>query len=151
MTQPEHIPYAAVPPQSGVDLGHLRALAICHYVWGGLVCAFSSLFLIYVAFGIAIASGSMPTSTQPGEPSPQVVGLMVGFMGGCGVLIGWLLGILTIISGRSIAQQRRRVFTFVMAGISCLSFPLGTVLGVFTFIVLARPSVKALYDMNAAR
>jgi hypothetical protein len=32
-----------------------------------------------------------------------------------------------------------------MACVACLSVPLGTVLGVFTIIVLMRPSVKALF------
>ena len=33
-----------------------------------------------------------------------------------------------------------------MAGVNCLSMPIGTTLGIFTFVVLLRPSVTALYD-----
>jgi hypothetical protein len=60
------------------------------------------------------------------------------------------LGILTIVSGRLISLRRRRTFSLVVAGINCASFPFGTVLGVFTFIVLARPSVRALYPPRGA-
>ena len=33
-----------------------------------------------------------------------------------------------------------------MAGIECIFMPFGTVLGVFTIIVLMRPSMKELFD-----
>jgi hypothetical protein len=37
------------------------------------------------------------------------------------------------------------MFSLVIAGVNCASFPLGTLLGVFTFIVLLRASVRSLY------
>jgi hypothetical protein len=37
-----------------------------------------------------------------------------------------------------------------MAAISCIFMPFGTVLGVFTIIVLLRPSVKELFAVNTA-
>jgi len=36
----------------------------------------------------------------------------------------------------------------VIAGIECLFMPFGTVLGVFTLVVLVRPSVKELFLRN---
>ena len=33
----------------------------------------------------------------------------------------------------------------ITAGLSCLEIPYGTVLGALTFVVLARPSVAALF------
>jgi hypothetical protein len=36
-----------------------------------------------------------------------------------------------------------------MAGVACLFMPFGTVLGIFTIIVLVRPQVKALFDTMA--
>jgi hypothetical protein len=35
----------------------------------------------------------------------------------------------------------------IMAGVNCAWFPFGTVLGVFTFIVLLRTSVRAMYEI----
>ena len=43
--------------------------------------------------------------------------------------------------------RRARTFSLVMAGVNCLSVPLGTTLGVFTFIVLLRESVAAQYAL----
>jgi hypothetical protein len=34
----------------------------------------------------------------------------------------------------------------VVAGLNCAQMPLGTVLGVFTLMVLSRESVKSLYS-----
>ena len=34
----------------------------------------------------------------------------------------------------------------VIAAINCLHIPIGTMLGIFTFIVLGRDSVRKLYD-----
>ena len=36
----------------------------------------------------------------------------------------------------------------VIAGISCLFVPYGTILGVFTFIVLQRSSVEKLFEQS---
>jgi hypothetical protein len=36
----------------------------------------------------------------------------------------------------------------VTAAISCLEVPYGTLLGVLTFMVMARPSVRALFDLS---
>jgi hypothetical protein len=46
-------------------------------------------------------------------------------------------------------KRRHRTLSFVMACLTCINIPLGTALGVFTLVVLSRPSVKALYDQVA--
>jgi hypothetical protein len=42
-------------------------------------------------------------------------------------------------------QRRYRMFSMLIAGLNCLQVPLGTVLGVFTLLVLSRESVQELY------
>lgn len=149
MYQTSPVAYAASSPQEMKDLSHLKTLAICHYVLGGLTMLISCVFLIHVALGIAMVSGVMPMSPPPGQASPPFppayFGLIFIVAGSLAVLFGWSMGILTIISGRHLHTQRRRTFSVVIAGIDCLSFPLGTILGIFTFIVLSRPSVIQLY------
>jgi len=54
-------------------------------------------------------------------------------------------GVLLIVAGSSLRSKRRWVLCLVVAGMNCLNAPLGTVLGVFTFLVLFRPTVKALF------
>ena len=168
MTQPvSYYPYP--PPQPGPwdrDASHLNTLAICHYVWGAVTTLFSSIFIIYIVMGVAFlnAPGAfMPPAPPPASPStapmtmpamqplaapPPFLGWMFIGMGSCFLTLGWTSGILTIVSGRCLHRRRSRVFSLVMAGVNCLSVPIGTTLGVFTFIVLLRPSVQALYDQH---
>lgn len=155
-SQPVPMPYQPVSPELATDMGHLRALSICHYVWGGLILAASSLFIFHIVIGTMVATGRLTfpaPSPGPGaasipvspQASPALFGAFFIGAGSCAILLGWSFGILTILSGRWIAQRRRRTFSLVIAAINCANFPFGTLLGVFTFIVLLRPSVKAMY------
>jgi hypothetical protein len=143
LSEPPSIPYASSVPTESVDGGHLKAIVICHYVWGGVVMLFSCVFIVHIIMGIMMVKGQFPTNGGPSLPNQ--FGYMVICIGSAAVLLGWALGILTIISGRAIARRRWRVFSLVIAGLNCASLPFGTLLGVFTFLVLLRPSVRALY------
>jgi len=61
-----------------------------------------------------------------------------------------LAGFTNLISGFFILQRRGRLFSLIVAGFNCLCFPFGTVLGVFTFIVLLRESVAEAYAARSA-
>jgi hypothetical protein len=62
----------------------------------------------------------------------------------------WGLALATAVSGYFIQTRQRRIFSIVVAAINCVLFPFGTVLGVFTMVVLVRPSVVALYGGKTA-
>jgi hypothetical protein len=124
------------------DIEHLKILSILHYVWGGLTACFSCLGMFYAAFGVVAVFAS---AQHQGGP-PAVVGGALVFMGILVVLLAGTVGGLTIWAGRCLAQRKRYTFCFVMACLSCLSVPLGTALGVFTIIVLQRPTVKVMFE-----
>ena len=107
--------------------------------------ALSCLGILYVFGGTIVAA----VGGKNGEP-PVWIGLMLVFMGVVVILLGWGFGGLTIWAGRCLATKRHYVFCIVMAAISCLSMPFGTALGVFTLIVLGRPSVKQLFSQPPA-
>ena len=64
------------------------------------------------------------------------------------IVSGWTMAACVLAAGRMLARRRRYLFCLVMAGIECLMMPLGTILGVFTIIVLSRESVKAAFEAN---
>jgi hypothetical protein len=144
---------STIPPdqrQEIIDAEHLRVLSICYYVMGGVVIFFSCFALIYVVMGLVLAL--MPEQLdgpRHGEPPPAVIGFVIAGIGGCFLCLGWAFGALAIYVGRSLAQHRRRTLTLVLAAIYCLSIPFGTLLGVFTFVVLLRDSVMRLYEKQA--
>jgi hypothetical protein len=55
-------------------------------------------------------------------------------------------GVLNLISGLCLRARKGRTFSLVVAGINCLHIPLGTVLGIFTIVILSRESVREVYD-----
>jgi hypothetical protein len=78
-----------------------------------------------------------------------LIGLMFILIPGFIILCGWSLAVCLIIAGSFLAHRKHYTFCFVVACISCLLMPYGTVLGVFTIIVLMRPTVKELFAVNA--
>jgi hypothetical protein len=130
------------------DLQHLRYLAIGHYIGAAIMALFACLPLIYLSVGL-IFLVNLPTMPD-GDPFPrQFFGLMFALIGGMAVL-GWTFAALIFVAGRSLAARKRYTFCFVMAALCCASFPLGTVLGVFTILVLTRPTVKVMFQRKEA-
>ncbi len=61
------------------------------------------------------------------------------------LIIGFILNLL---SGFCLWQRKHRIFSLVVAGINCVQVPIGTLLGVFTIIVLSRTSVREVYNKS---
>ncbi len=131
------------------DQEHLRLLSIFHYVVAGCAAIFACLPLIHLAIGLAFLSGKIDGTQGPENAGRLVGGFLVG-IASVFLLFGWTLVGFLVLAGRSLAQHRRYTFCLVMAAISCAFMPFGTVLGVFTLIVLLRPGVKELFGVRVA-
>ncbi len=59
------------------------------------------------------------------------------------------MAFLVFLTDRFIKAQRHHIFCLIIAAIICLQIPFGTTLGIFTLIVLLRPSVKKLFNPNS--
>lgn len=127
------------------DEEQLRLLSIFHYVVAGITALFACIPLIHVAIGLMLILGA-PFAGGHGEAPPVWFGYIFLLVGGSIVLVGWAMAIFAFFSGRFIAARKRRTFSLVVAGVLCTFVPFGTVLGVFTIIVLARDSVQRLYS-----
>lgn len=134
-------------PMADQDLQHLRLLVIFHYVVGGLIALFACFPLIHVALGTAMISGYIPDTST--DPAAQFAGWLFIAVGSVISLLGWSLAAATIWSGRNLAAQRRWTACLVIAALLCMFAPVGTVLGVFTILVLERPSVKVRFGVGA--
>ncbi len=136
---------AAGDPRSTIDSEHLRLLSIFHFVAAGLgFCgvAFSSFYL--ALFQLMFSNPDLWAKSPQGPPPPQVMAIFHGFIM---LFVLWFLAgaIGNLLSGLFIRRRRHRVFSMVVAGLNCMHIPLGTILGIFTFIVLARDSVRTVY------
>jgi len=128
------------------DLEHIRLLSIFHYVAGGLLAVMSCLPIIHVILGFLFLHRPSLFPGAGQQPIPlEMMGTLFIVIGGAVILIGWVSALLVLLAGRFLARRRHYTFCVIVAGLSCLSFPFGTALGVFSLVVLLRPSVKPLF------
>jgi hypothetical protein len=128
------------------DREHLRLLSIFHYVMGGLACLLPLFSLIYVGMGVLMISGKLPSSH--GAHGDILAGYLFVGMGSIFFIVGAVGATLNILAGRALAKRERKTLCQVVACLNCVHMPLGTLLGVFTLVVLARPSVQVLFNQS---
>ena len=61
-------------------------------------------------------------------------------------VIGWMFAIAVALNGYYIKNRIWLKYCIVMSGIETIFAPIGTVLGVFTIVLLTKPNVKILFD-----
>jgi hypothetical protein len=126
------------------DAEHLRLLALFHYIKGGITALISCFFIIYIIMGVVF---TVVGTTMPGKDAPPAaIGLIFVFLGAVIVGTGWTIGGLTLYAGRCLTERKHRTFCMVVAALNCLFIPYGTILGVFTLVVLLRPSVMQMFS-----
>ena len=139
------------PPASAAskDEEHLRYLKIGHNIVAGIVALFSCMPLLHVGMGLAmVLGGDSFFKDQSGKGPPPFVGWLFVAMGSVFIVAGWTIATLVFLAGKNIARRRRHSFCVVAAAVACLFMPFGTILGVFSLVVLNRPSVKLLFEAN---
>jgi len=132
------------------DEEHLKLLSIFHYVAGGLTGFFACIPIFHLIFGIVMLVIGLTETSGEEVFAVLLFGFFFALIPAFFILCGWTLAVCLIISGRYLARKERYKFCFAIACISCVLIPYGTVLGVFTIIVLMRPSVKELFVEAAA-
>ena len=160
LQQPPELPPAHYSLQSR-DAEHIKLLSIFHYVFAGLSVVGGLFFALYLVFAmfmirsVSTLSATGPSgsgTTAPSGPPAEMIEMMgwaYGAMGVVGGLGSLLVGLGSFMAGKSLAERRRRTFIYVVSAIQCLFIPFGTALGIFTILVLERPTVKGLFDVHA--
>jgi hypothetical protein len=136
------------------DAEHLKLLSIFQYVMAGMIAVAGCFPIIHVALGVMMVSGKGFAPPPPGTtvtfsgPGPQEMGWFFIAVGGAIILMAQTFAVLAFLAGRWLSARKKPTFCMVVAGIECLAVPFGTVLGVFTILVLQRPTVRALFEEN---
>lgn len=128
--------------QQDRDAQHLDLLALLHTVCAAVIGLFSLFPLIHVGLGIAMVTGKMAGASG----DEAFVGWVFIAVGACIILAGETIALLVYLAGRRLKRRQGYTFCIVVAGIACLFMPVGTALGVFTLVVLMRPSVRDLFQ-----
>jgi len=124
----------------------LKLLSIGYFVQGGIVTFYALLAACYVGFlGAIFAIITKSASADQRNHIPPGLLPVIAAIGTAIVCIALAAGVCLLYAGVSLRKRRNRTFLLVMATLSCLFVPYGTILGIFTFIVLQRPTARALF------
>lgn len=128
---------------------HLQILAIFHYVVAGIATLISLFPAIHLLIGIGLFTVGF---LEPKVLFPmQIVGGFFILFASFWIFCGLSFAICLAVAGRSLQRRRRYQYCLVMAGVTCMFMPFGTVLGVFTIILLLKEDVKAQFQHPTAR
>ena len=105
---------------------------------------FACMPFMHVIMGLLMVTGNF-FEGRPGFGPTPFMGWMLVIMGTVFILLGWSLAVCILIAGRKLKRRKNRLFCMVVAGIECAFTPFGTVLGVFTLVILSKDSVKEIF------
>jgi hypothetical protein len=126
------------------DLQYLKLLSICYYIVGGLIALFSCFALFYLLIGIVFVA--TPPPSWSGQPPPPALGWTFIILSCAVMVLGWTWAAALMVAGWFLGRCRHYLYCLVLGCSTLLFQPLGTVLGIFTIILLIRPTVKRLFE-----
>src|SRR6266446_8300932 len=131
--------------QHAIDEEHLKLLRIGYFVSAGINAMYSLMGLLYATIGLWFRFVPRAATSQKPDEMPPEFGWFIVVFGLCMLVLLLGLAALKCRAARCLAERRGRAFCMVLAAVCCVGFPYGTLLSVFTFLVLGRPSVAALF------
>ena len=108
----------------------------------------SCIPLIHISVGLYFLSGGEGVISENAALPPEFFGWLLFIIGSVLFIFGQTISISVIISGKFIKKRKNYLFSFIVACLACIFFPFGTVLGVFTIILLSKDSIKELYNQS---
>ena len=122
---------------------NLRLLSTFHYIWAALgILGLGFLALHYSFMSSMLDPEVLARADKP--PPPEMLRFMDMFKWFYVVfgLFGITTMVLNFLAATWIRARRNWTFCMVVAGINCISLPLGTILGVFTLVLLTRDPAR---------
>lgn len=128
---------------SADDRSHLETLSVLHYVYAAL----GVLGLVFLAMHFAFMRAVVTLGAQApqGTPMPAAVETMIFAMYAVFAVLLAAGSVLNLLAARWLRRCRHHAFCVVVSALNVLQVPLGTVLGVFTLLVLSRERVKRAF------
>ena len=145
---PPQDPFLAL--QALRDQEDLGRLVLFHKILGWLLCVGSCIGLPHFGIGIFMMTGAIPiTDSKSGKPDPGMnfMGPMFAFIGLAVILFILTGSFLNFRAARWVGERSKLTPLYVISALNLLFQPIGLALGVYSFVVLSRNSVKALFDV----
>ena len=141
--------YQAQPFNPQRDDENLNLLAIFHYVLAGLESlGIFALLAHYMVFNTLMSNPEFMEEPSGAPVPPEIFMLMRGAYVLGGFMILAMVGI-NIAAGLCLKKRKNRTFILIVSGLNCLNMPMGTILGVFSFILLMKPHIADRFASNS--
>jgi len=120
--------------QTIIDEEHLRLLSVFHYISGAISAFVSLIFLLqFFVFSFIfdeVMNGLLDIALVGNyDFDPEIFSLLI-YLWIVLFFIFIAFGLAQIFSGNFLRKKKHRIFSFIVAIISILSFPYGTILGI---------------------
>jgi hypothetical protein len=134
--------------QARRDAEHLKLVSIFHFILAALGLPGIAFIALHFAFMRALFMNPETWKNDKGGPPPEILFKLMICGYAFGVIIILTAGVLNLLSGLFIRKRRHRMFSIIIGGLNCLQVPFGTLLGVFTILILSRDSVRKIYEIS---
>jgi len=129
------------------DIRYLNLLSIFHIIVAGVVGLLSCLPLIDLFIGVPMLKDVPYALSQNEFFSQTTLAPLVFILLPSGMtVIGWMFAIAIALNGYYLKNCKWLNYCMIVSGVETIFMPFGTVLGVFTIILLAKPNVKSRFD-----
>jgi hypothetical protein len=135
--------YVTSGAQELIDAEHLRLLRIGYFISAGQTAFLIPFGLLYAGMGVMFSHLPMGGSSPP---PPAMLSWIFGVFGGVFAGVATVGASLKLLTAIRLKERRSRVLCLVTAALCCIEVPYGTALGVMTFVVLGRHSVRQQFD-----
>jgi len=126
---------------SARDERQLHWLVIFHYIVAAMEALSAVILIVPLARGYGVVTAE---TSALSEASWSYGWSLIGFST-IAIVFAAAMAFLTARAGRRISERRAHSFCTVVAALNCIYFPFGTLLGVFSLIVLKRPAVREAF------
>lgn len=128
------------------EIRYLDILAIFHLIVGAIAGLFSCFPLINLSIGLSMLSEIPKIIARDNLFSPfTMFPILFVVLPAIIVVFGWMFAIAVILNAYYIKKRKWLTYCLVIGGIETIFMPFGTVLGVFTIILLTKPNIKELF------
>jgi hypothetical protein len=126
------------------DTDQLDLLGTLFYVYGALTALVALGIFGFAVIPAILGAGATAAASDAGPPAAFVGGLFFIIFGAVGFVF-LVKAVLSFVAGAGLRKRSSYPMIVIGAALALFNMPLGTLLGVFTFIVLQRPAVRALF------
>jgi hypothetical protein len=130
---------------------YLDVLAIAHYVYAALIAFIGLVMMLMASIGLFGFAGHRGPGMHMGSGVERGLAgcLPLAFIG-LAFLVVFAVALVNFLVGRWLTQRRQWMPIIVVSVLNALNMPLGTLLGVFTIIVLVDDDVRAAFGRGGA-